>query len=211
VLALDLPGHGGSGAIAATIPEAAALVEATVDGEPFDLLGYSLGGRVALSLALQAPEGLGRLVLIGATPGIADDAARAERRARDDALADVIEAEDDVDAFLARWLAQPMFATLPREAAQLESRRTNTAKGLAASLRTMGVGTQDPLWSQLGNLMAPTLALAGITDARFADAASKMASALGDATVSLVPGARHACHLEQPALCARTVTTWLDT
>jgi len=184
-------------------------VLAAADGEPFDLLGYSLGGRVALTLALTEPASLKRLVLIGATPGIADATARAARKERDDALAAEIETEDDLDAFLARWLRQPMFATLARRNTAMASRQTNTVHGLAASLRTLGVGNQEPSWDRLGQLSTPTLALVGIGDTRFTATNLAMVADLGDATLSLVPGARHACHLEQPSLSARLVLDWL--
>jgi 2-succinyl-6-hydroxy-2,4-cyclohexadiene-1-carboxylate synthase len=210
VLAVDLPGHGRSASIATSLEETAQLVLAVADGEPFDLLGYSLGGRVALTLALTEPTALQRLILIGASPGIADPAARGARKEADDALAAQIEAEDDLEAFLERWLRQPMFATLARANGALASRRTNTVGGLAASLRTLGVGNQEPSWDQLGTLLTPTLALVGIGDTRFTATNLAMVDALGDATLSLIPGARHACHLEQPSLSAHLVLDWLD-
>ncbi len=137
-------------------------------------------------------------------------AARKARKEADDALATEIEAEDDLDAFLGRWLRQPMFATLARSNGALDSRKTNTVHGLATSLRTLGVGNQEPSWSRLGTIETPTLALVGIGDTRFTATNLAMVDALGDATMSLVPGARHACHLEQPSLSARLVLDWLD-
>ena len=207
IVAVDLPGHGGSTQLEADLDEAAVLVDAAAEGEPYDLLGYSLGARLALTLALQRPAGLGRMVLIAASPGLADPVLRAERRMRDDALADQIEAEGDLEAFLRRWLAQPMFATL-REAG-VASRLANSTAGLAMSLRRMGAGVQEPIWEQLGSIDRPTLAMVGATDTRFLDRSLKMVAALPDAVLSVVPGARHACHLEQPALAAALVTSWL--
>ena len=210
ILAVDLPGHGRSGDQRATLTEAAALVVASAGGQAFDLLGYSMGARVALTAALERPAGLGRLVLISGTPGISDSAARRTRRERDESLAAEIESEGDVEAFLGRWLRQPMFGTLATDGAELTSRLANTPAGLASSLRSMGTGTQRPLWGELGSLETPTLCVAGTTDTRFVDLNLKMAAAMANATLSLVQGARHACHLEQPVLCARAVSTWLD-
>ena len=205
---VDLPGHGGSAGVRANLVECGALLAevAGAGGKPYDLLGYSLGARVALHAALGRPDGLGRLVLIGATGGIEDASAREERRRRDMALAADVEA--DLDAFLARWVAQPMFAGLPDPG--MEQRRRNAPAGLASSLRLAGTGAQDPLWDRLQELRAPLLALAGADDVRFALAAARLAKAAPAGIFSLVPGAGHAAHLAQPELCAGVVRRFLD-
>jgi 2-succinyl-6-hydroxy-2,4-cyclohexadiene-1-carboxylate synthase len=208
VVSVDLPGHGGSSTVRADLAGSGALVTevASSDGAPFDLLGYSLGARVALHAALAAPPGLRRLVLIGGTAGIEDPVMREERRKRDDALAAEVEAGPD--AFLARWVAAPMFAGV-REPG-LEERRRNTAEGLASSLRLAGTGSQAPLWDRLGELRAPLLAVAGADDVRFALAAARLARSVPGGVFSLVPGAGHAVHLAQPELCAVIVRRFLD-
>ncbi len=204
---VDLPGHGGSSEIRADLEESGALVAevASAGDVPFDLLGYSLGGRVALHAALAAPPRLRRLVLIGATGGIEDPDLRAERKARDEALAAEVEA--DLDGFLARWVASPMFAGLRDPG--LDERRRNTEEGLASSLRLAGTGSQPPAWARLGELRAPLLAVAGADDVRFALAARRLARGAPDGIVSLVPGAGHAAHLAQPELCAGVVEAFL--
>ncbi len=209
IVAVDLPGHGASRNIDADLEETAKVLEATIGEQPFDLLGYSLGGRVALTTALMRPAGLQRLVLIGATAGISDESLRSTRRERDDALASEIVTEDDLGAFLDRWSSQALFSTLRPDPRDRASRLQNTPSGLAQSLRRMGVGTQRPSWSELGSLATPTLLLAGARDDRFVDIARTMATLMADATFSVVPGAGHACHLEQPALCASIVEHWL--
>ncbi len=149
VVAVDLPGHGGSGP---ALDLWATADELVATGGPATYVGYSLGGRVALHAALAHPEAVQRLVLLGATAGIDDAAERAARRAADETLAASIE-QHGVDAFLQQWLALPLFAGLPKEAAGLDERRANTVEGLAASLRLAGTGTMDPpLWSRLGEL-----------------------------------------------------------
>jgi 2-succinyl-6-hydroxy-2,4-cyclohexadiene-1-carboxylate synthase len=215
VVAVDLPGHGASGAGRADLPTAGALVGDA--GGHADYLGYSLGGRVLLHLALARPELVRRLVLVGATAGIEDDDARRARRAADDALAASLEeavarhgAGAALDAFLARWLSGPLFSTLDGDDACVEERRANDALGLATSLRCCGTGTQVPLWDRLATLTMPVLVLAGVLDGRFAALGRRLAGAIGpNATLALVPGAGHACHLERPAATARIVEAFL--
>ena len=205
---VDLPGHGGSDAVRADLVESGDLL-ATAAGEPADLLGYSLGARVALHAALQHPELVRRLVLISGTAGIEDPDARTARRVRDEALADGLERSGDVEAFLRRWLANPMWATLRGDAAGLAERRRNSAAGLASSLRLAGTGTQSPLWDRLPGLRPPVLVLAGADDPRFAAAGLRLARAARSAALSLVPGAGHAAHLAQPVLSALIVERFL--
>lgn len=160
-------------------------------------VGYSMGGRLALHVALAHPDAVERLVLVGATPGIADDAERAARREADEALAARLE-EEGLDAFLERWIAQPLFATLAAESAGLEARRTNTVAGLAASLRLAGTGAQDSLWDRLAEIKVPVLLAVGGLDTKFRAIAFAMAERLADATVVELGGCGHACHLEAP-------------
>jgi 2-succinyl-6-hydroxy-2,4-cyclohexadiene-1-carboxylate synthase len=197
VVRVDLPGHGGSGGVRVGFAEAAGLLGAS--GGAGAYVGYSLGGRLCLRLALDRPDLVRALVLVGASPGIAGPAARVERRTADEALAAAIE-RDGVEAFLDRWLAGPLFATLPPELAGRAERLANTADGLADALRRLGAGAQEPLWDRLAELRPPTLLLAGALDARFAAVAREMAAAAGPvARVALVPDAGHAAHLERPA------------
>jgi 2-succinyl-6-hydroxy-2,4-cyclohexadiene-1-carboxylate synthase len=208
VVRVDLPGHGGSGGVRAGFAEAAALVGET--GGAGVYVGYSLGGRLCLRLALDRPDLVRGLVLVGASPGIADPGARAERRAADEALAAEIE-RVGVAAFLERWLAGPLFATLPAEAAGRADRLANTPEGLAYALRRLGTGAQEPLWDRLATLGPPTLLVAGALDTKFAAVARQMAAAIGPrARVALVPGAGHAVHLERPAELATLVEGFLD-
>jgi 2-succinyl-6-hydroxy-2,4-cyclohexadiene-1-carboxylate synthase len=209
LLRVDLPGHGGSTGVRVGFEEAAVLLGEC--GGRAAYVGYSLGGRLCLRLALDRPELVRALVLLGASPGIADPAARAERRAADEALAAGIE-RDGVAAFLERWLAGPLFATLPRSRAGREDRLANTPEGLAAALRLLGAGAQAPLWDRLAGLRCPTLLVAGALDAKFAALAAEMAAAIGPAAhLELVPGAGHAVHLERPAEVAALLDGFLTT
>lgn len=209
LLAVDLPGHGGSSGISLDLEgTAAALVEFCDEG-PIDLIGYSLGARTALVTALAIPNRVRRLILISATAGIADDDERARRRAADEALADDLEASGDVREFLERWLAQPMFDRLGG-AGGLERRLANTPDGLAKSLRLMGTGTMTPRWEDLSALTTPTLVIAGANDTKFAALAQRLDAGLAVSTFSLIPGANHACHLESPERVGVIVASWLS-
>lgn len=206
VLAVDLPGHGTRSDVHLDLPQSAALL-----GEecgPATYVGYSLGGRVCLHLALDRPDLVQRLVLIGATPGITDEAERAERRAHDEALAEEI-GRDGVEAFLEHWLSLPLFATLPADAAGREARLGNTAEGLAASLRLAGTGTQLPLWDRLGELRMPVLVLAGSLDEKFSAIGRAMADRMRRGMFVGVADAGHAAHLERPDVVARLIAGWL--
>jgi 2-succinyl-6-hydroxy-2,4-cyclohexadiene-1-carboxylate synthase len=208
VLTPDLPGHGRRAERSAGLWEAARLIGEDCGRAAY--VGYSMGGRVALHLALARPDLVERLVLVGATAGIADEDERAARRQADDDLARSLE-EDGVESFLERWLARPLFAGLSRQAAGVDARLENTGAGLAASLRLMGTGVQEPLWGRLSELRMPVLLVAGERDAAFARAAGEMADCIGaQARVALVPGAGHACHLEQPAAFADVVLPFVS-
>jgi 2-succinyl-6-hydroxy-2,4-cyclohexadiene-1-carboxylate synthase len=194
--------------VAADLPAGADLM-AEVGGEAA-WLGYSMGGRYALHIALRQPDLVRRLVLVSATGGIDDAAERAARRDADELLAAKVEAEG-VAAFVAWWLERPLFASLPSEAAALESRLGGSASGLAASLRLAGTGTQQPLWSQLSELTMPVLVVAGANDEAYLARGRRLVSSIGtNADLAVVPGAGHACHLEQPDIFLELVLPFLD-
>jgi 2-succinyl-6-hydroxy-2,4-cyclohexadiene-1-carboxylate synthase len=214
LIAVDLPGHGDSGSVRADLPTAAGLVadavRSRVGDEPCALLGYSLGARVALHVALAGELPLRGVVCIGVTAGIEDADERKRRRQADDALADGLEASGDIEAFIDSWLGGPLFARLESSnAAQRSERLRNTSLGLASSLRLCGTGTQEPLWRRLPTLGAPVLALAGSDDTRFAAHALRVSRLVPHGVTSLVPGGGHAVHLAQPPQVTRIVRHWL--
>lgn len=173
-------------------------------------VGYSQGGRLCLQLALDRPELVRRLVLVSASPGIADPGERAARAAADERLAQEIE-RDGVDAFLERWLAQPLFATLPAERAGLDERRAqNTVESLTSQLRVLGQGTQPSNWDRLGELRMPVLLIVGALDTKYVDIAQRMAARITDARVEVIDGAGHACHLEQPERVAHLLASFTE-
>jgi 2-succinyl-6-hydroxy-2,4-cyclohexadiene-1-carboxylate synthase len=199
-VAPDLPGHGDfAERRPASFAACDAYLRALADSRPFTLAGYSLGGRVALHAALSLGPLVERLVLIGASPGIADPAERAARAADDAALADRIEAIG-IEAFVREWGAQPLFSGMPRGVAELadEDRLRNTAPGLAAALRGLGTGVMPPLWERLGELTIPVDLVVGERDEKFRAIAERMGGPLAAARLHVVDGAGHAAHLEAP-------------
>lgn len=201
-LAPDLRGHGTSAAVRPVdVPHVVADVAALADEAV--LCGYSMGGRIALHTALAHPRRVRRLVLVSATAGIEDHGELAQRRAADEALAAGLE-RDGLEAFAARWAAQPLFAGLAPEAAAAAhaDRLRNDTAGLAAALRGLGTGVMEPVWHRLGELRMPVAVLAGERDAKFLAIARSLAGALPAATLTVVPGAGHALHLEAPEAVA---------
>lgn len=220
VVAIDLPGHGATvvrdrafdwslGATAALVAETLAALRVPTA----DVLGYSMGGRVALQLALVHPERVDRLVLESASAGLASAAARARRRAADAVLAAAIE-RDGIAAFVRRWEALPLFRSLARQPEDVRDalRRARLAcdpAGLAASLRGMGLGSQPWLGGQLGALAMPVLLVTGAADAKFTRTATQLLPRFPHATHEIVAGAGHLPHLEQPARFLRAIRDFL--
>lgn len=205
VVRVDAPGHGRSPP--ACPMWAAAELVAEVGGQA-TYLGYSMGARLCLHLALARPELVSALILVGGTAGIRDQAERQRRAASDQELADQLNREG-LEPFLDQWLANPMFAGLDPAAANLEARLENTAPHLADSLRLAGAGAQDSLWHRLPELDLPVLVVAGELDPK-ASVSRAMAHAIGDnAVLALVGGAGHAAHLERPDAFVGVVASFL--
>jgi 2-succinyl-6-hydroxy-2,4-cyclohexadiene-1-carboxylate synthase len=209
VLAVDAPGHGASSGVEAGLWATADLLAAVTGDRPATIVGYSMGARMALHAAIAHPDTVERLVLVSGTAGIDDPRERADRRRSDDALASRIEAIG-VPAFLDQWLALPLFASLPDDARDRAERETNTAAGLAASLRTAGTGTQESLWGRLAGLSMPTLVVAGAADPKFTALARRLVDGIaGPTTLAVVEGAGHTVHREQPDRFATLLASWL--
>ncbi len=207
-LAPDIRGHGSqSGAQPVTL-ESVLEDLAGLAPRHFTLAGYSMGGRLALHAALAYPDRVQRLVLIGASPGIADPAQREERRRSDELLAAEIE-RSSIDDFATRWAQTPVLAGLPAAAAARAhaDRLGNTPSGLARALRGLGTGTLPSLWGRLGELAMPVTLIVGERDHRFVGVAEQMAGALPGARVAVVPGAGHAVHLWAPVAVADLIAS----
>jgi 2-succinyl-6-hydroxy-2,4-cyclohexadiene-1-carboxylate synthase len=202
-LAFDLPGHGEAADAARPITFGGCVAHVLAHSpERFILCGYSLGGRVALHVALAAPERVSRLVLVSSTAGIENEDERAERRRADHELADQLE-RIPYERFIERWRAQPLFAQDPPEVRALarEDQRRNRPDALAAVLRGIGTGEMQPLWDRLGELRMPVTVIAGERDAKFRALGARMVELAPVAKLVVVPGG-HGLALESPVAVA---------
>lgn len=208
-IAIDIVGHGKADAPEAVeryrmrrcVDDLAAALR-LLGHERAAWLGYSMGGRTALQVAVHRPDVVSGLVLESATPGFRTAEERAARVASDEALAERIEREG-VEAFVDEWQELPLFATQQRmpQAAQdavRAGRLANRATGLANSLRGMGTGAQEAVHERLGGVAVPVLLVAGALDERFTQTGREMAQTLPNATMTLIDDAGHAAHIERP-------------
>ena len=208
-LAVDLPGHGET--LWPDDPELLDFDEvvrslldlvAKLKHGSLGLGGYSLGGRLALRLATMAPGSFDRLVLIGASAGLATETERRERRQSDAAMAERLEREG-LEAFITYWSNLPLFAGMRRLSAEdraryRAARLQQDPKGLAMSLRVLGLGSQPDLLDRLAGLEVPTLLVVGEEDHKFRAIAQQMLERLPKARVETVPRVGHAVPLERP-------------
>jgi 2-succinyl-6-hydroxy-2,4-cyclohexadiene-1-carboxylate synthase len=198
-LAPDLRGHG-SARDARPISFEAVTADVLAAAPPcFALCGYSMGGRIALHVALAARERVERLILVATTAGIEDDAERTARRDADERLAQLTE-RATIEAFADRWMAQPIFAATPPHAARIwrEDLLRNDPQALAEALRGLGAGAMQPLWGRLPDLMVPTTVLAGERDTKYVALAHRLVAGLPDATLTTVRTAGHGLPREAP-------------
>jgi 2-succinyl-6-hydroxy-2,4-cyclohexadiene-1-carboxylate synthase len=206
-LAPDLRGHGAAGSRRPIDMDSCVRDVAGLAGRRFALAGYSMGGRIALHVALAHPECVSRLVLVSTTAGIEVAAERAARREHDEALAAWMQDGRTIAEVADRWGAQPLFeGQAPAVAAAARADRLrNEPASLAAALRGIGTGAMAPLWDRLGELTMPVAVLAGERDTKFVALARRLARSLPRASLTVVPGAGHALTLEAPAAVATAI------
>lgn len=213
----DLLGHGLSDAPAEparyAMPHAAndllSICDA-IDPSEVHLVGYSMGGRLALYLALHDAERWRSLVLESSTAGIEDAQERAQRRASDETLATNIETKG-IAWFVDYWDSLPLWShqTSEQREALRQQRLNNHPRGLAHSLRGMGTGAQPPLWDQLAGVRCPSLLMAGEHDRKFVALAQRLQAGIPSAQFRLIAQAGHAVHVEQSAIFQRQVLGFL--
>lgn len=206
LITIDMPGHGN------TRGDVTKSMEACVQDlhrlfshlglNQFCLVGYSMGGRTALSYALTYQDHVAGLILESASPGLADQAAREARKASDNQLAERME-RDGLEAFINYWENIPLFATQKAldwsvQQSIRRERLNQTPSGLANSLRGMGTGSQLPNWDKLGTLTIPVLLLAGELDTKFVAINEEMKRHIPDAELQVFPDTGHAIHIEKP-------------
>lgn len=216
VIAIDLIGHGDSEAPADparyTIEHAVKDLIAVLDLlklKEVALLGYSMGGRLALSLAMLAPDRVSKLILESSSPGLAVKLEREERIQRDTILADQIEREG-IEWFVSYWEELPLFRTMKNMPENIQrklrqQRLSNKTYGLANSLRGMGTGAQPSWWEHLDQLQVPVHLIAGEEDIKFIEIARKMQRKLPHSQFTQIAGAGHITHLEQEQAFASIV------
>lgn len=199
-LCLDAAGHGDNIDGCRSLPQGADDIASTM--QTGILVGYSMGARMALHVALQYPETVSQLVLISGTPGIATQAERAARLQSDNELANRIE-QIGTEAFIDEWLALPIFSGLTKQTNQRDERLVNSPKGLADSLRYAGTGTQESQWEHLHRLTMPVHLIVGEKDAKFVAIAKEMQPLLTDSHLSVIPNVGHTVHLENTSTTGR--------
>ncbi len=179
--------------------------------EPVRLVGYSMGGRVALGVLTRAPELLSSLVLVGAHPGLDSDAERTARREADEIWARRLEREG-IEAFVAAWQAQPLFASQERLSAQTLARQRalrlrHDPRSLALAMRSLGLGAMPSYWTTLGSATIPIELVVGSLDPKFSALAGRMRDAARTTSVAVhsIAGSGHNVVLEEPEQLARIV------
>jgi 2-succinyl-6-hydroxy-2,4-cyclohexadiene-1-carboxylate synthase len=178
------------------------------------VVGYSMGARLALHLALEPADSLRALVLESPSAGIADPAERARRRADDERWAQRLEV-NGLRAFVDAWESQPLFANqaaLPADVRQRqrEERLGHDPLALAASLRGAGQGVMEPLHERIGDLRLPTLVVAGALDTVGLIRAREVAELIPGARAEVVTDAGHTPHLETPGWFIGRLVAFLD-
>lgn len=211
VVAPDLPGHGASGDVPATFESVVGLVEWLAGGEPPVVIGYSMGGRLALRYALERP--VSGLILVSSGPGIVDETVRSQRRAADVALAESI-LELGTESFIDGWLKNPLFSGLEKRdpiwrAVDRQNRLLSPAQGLADALVAFGQGVQPYLGDRIDELVIPTLIVAGAEDAKYAAIASDLGQRIAGSQLAILEGVGHCVVGEAPAELGDVISGFL--
>ncbi len=215
VLAVDLPGHGGSVAESAGIDDVVAAIGTILAdlAESVPLLGYSQGGRVALIAALRNPSHITHLVLVSGTAGIRDTALRAERLRRDTELGEKIR-DIGIEAFLTEWTSSGITSldrlTPEARAHDLSIRLANTGDGLHAALVGFGQGAQPSVWDHLDTLTVPVLLMVGESDETYRDINVEMKGQIGRAEIVVVPDSGHNPLTDNLEFSYSTISDFLD-
>ncbi|WP_082631689.1 2-succinyl-6-hydroxy-2,4-cyclohexadiene-1-carboxylate synthase [Cytobacillus praedii] len=221
VLAIDIVGHGKTGAPADisryTITSAARDIDWILEKagiEKANILGYSMGGRLALTFALTYPNKVGKLILESASPGLEEEDQRAARRIQDDKLAVRIQ-ENGIPSFINFWENIPLFDTQKRLAENIQAeirkqRLANSQIGLINSLKGMGTGSQPSWWKRLNEINMPVLLLTGSLDEKFCQIADRMHGKMKNASRITISDCGHAIHVEKPKMFGTIVNEFLS-
>ncbi len=212
----DLPGHGDNLAWPFETPLSLSSVAADLMARTFDkltLLGYSMGGRVALQTAINYPTRVSRLVVESGNPGIVEASARQARALLDEQRATEIR-KLGIETFVERWYDLPLFASLHRQPSLLAqiktARRQNEARWAAKVISELSPGRQPELWSRLGEIRVPTLLITGDLDSKYLEITNRMAAKIPQAQIAIIPQAGHIPHAEQPQRFIKQIEQFLS-
>ncbi len=217
-ITIDLPGHGQTlpeDDLHYTMPHCSKLIVRLLDNLgilKFSLVGYSMGGRQSLFMAMNYPERIEKLVMESSSPGLKTNKERIERQKSDEKLAQELE-NAPLEQFLHKWYSQPLFDSLRQNQKTfqklIDKRKKNNPMSLAKSLRFMGTGVSDPLWSKMADLQVPTLLIVGEYDHKFQEIAKDMSTKSNKIAMSSVADAGHNVHLEQSPKYAQILKSFL--
>ncbi len=219
-LMIDLPGHGESDIEAngnpdlfftATVDALAMELSRSAAPEPCFLVGYSMGGRIALSLLLRHPELFEKAIIVSASPGLRTEEERRSRRESDEGIARKI--ERNFEGFITAWYEQPLFATLKNHPIfkEVESeRKINSPENLALALRLLGTGQQPSAWDELQKNRVPIQFFAGEKDLKFVEIGRQMVNLFTESTLEIFPGCGHTLHLENRELFLDRLTQFFN-
>jgi 2-succinyl-6-hydroxy-2,4-cyclohexadiene-1-carboxylate synthase len=216
-LRVDLPGHGQSRLAEPaqySMPNTARLLIELLDQLKISrahLLGYSMGGRLALYLAIHHPDRFLKVILESASPGLEDPQEQKQRQEQDERLAQALE-KKDLEQFLQEWYSLPLFQNLSSHHSftqMFQRRLQNDPLELTKSLRLMGTGNQPSLWSRLPEIKLPLLMLAGERDQKFCEMASKMRQRNPQFQISVIEGCGHTIHFEDEGRFLQVVAEFL--
>jgi 2-succinyl-6-hydroxy-2,4-cyclohexadiene-1-carboxylate synthase len=222
VIAVDIIGHGSShspnDSTRYTMENVSAdllLLLNKLNIEKVRILGYSMGGRLALFFACTYPEHIDKLILESSSPGLETKDERIARVRQDEALAEFI-VDNPIEVFIERWENIPLFQSQKALADNVQDKLTkerlnNHTVGLANSLRGMGTGVQPSLWNKLSSLQVPVLLIVGEQDEKFCIIAEKMRKLLPNAQIKKISQTGHAIHLESPQTFVTIVLDYLHT
>jgi 2-succinyl-6-hydroxy-2,4-cyclohexadiene-1-carboxylate synthase len=209
-----MPGHGWKPCTEdLSLEKLADALAAQIGSTPADVVGYSMGGRLALILALRHPQSVRRLVLISSGPGFKDQDLQGSRRTSEMALAETLE-EEGLGPFISMWENNPIlkpFRSFPRALAEdLRARRMqNDPVGLANALRRLGAGAMPNLWDKLSGIRCQTLLIAGSGDTRYCEVMQEMAALIPQAELKVVAETGHAIHRERPGDLVKLIYEFL--
>ncbi|MEM7175151.1 MAG: 2-succinyl-6-hydroxy-2,4-cyclohexadiene-1-carboxylate synthase [Chlamydiota bacterium] len=213
-IALMLPGHGDC-PLPAKRPLLPVVIDAIIEAieakltcsEKYTLVGYSLGGRLALHLALRYSKQIDKLILIAANPGL--DTKKEQRLARDQAWADLL-SRKGIDHFITTWYQQPLFRHFSLTPERAALRKKHASASLQRMLRDLSPAVIPSLWPMVKKISIPTLFLFGKEDQKYANIANRLNSLKSSIKTVAIQGAGHVVHLEKPQLTAAAIETFCN-